>query len=178
VGRYHKGEIPTYFVQGKDGRYYGPADLPTLNQWATEGRILADSVLVDTATNHQAVARDVPGLQHHFQAAARPQPYAGGTANWQNPPSPTPYRAVPTLNPYAQRKSKTVAALLAFFLGGLGVHRFYLGHTLTGIVMLAVTVVGTAFCCIGFAVTAVWAMVDFVLILIGQMRDANGLELD
>ncbi|MCG7598891.1 zinc-ribbon domain and TM2 domain-containing protein [Halomonas sp. McH1-25] len=33
-------------------------------------------------------------------------------------------------------KSKLVAALLAFFLGGLGFHRFYLGNILLGIIYL------------------------------------------
>ena len=33
-------------------------------------------------------------------------------------------------------KSKTAAALLAFFLGGIGVHKFYLGQAGSGIVYL------------------------------------------
>lgn len=33
-------------------------------------------------------------------------------------------------------KSKSTAAILAFFLGGLGIHRFYLGQTILGIVYL------------------------------------------
>ncbi|MGL4676830.1 MAG: NINE protein [Brevinema sp.] len=33
-------------------------------------------------------------------------------------------------------KSKTTAALLALFLGGVGVHKFYLGQTGTGILFL------------------------------------------
>jgi TM2 domain-containing membrane protein YozV len=33
-------------------------------------------------------------------------------------------------------KSKTAAALLAFFLGGIGAHKFYLGQTGAGIVYL------------------------------------------
>ena len=33
-------------------------------------------------------------------------------------------------------KSKNIAALLAFFLGGLGVHKFYLGQTMQGIIYL------------------------------------------
>lgn len=33
-------------------------------------------------------------------------------------------------------KSKTTAGLLAIFLGGLGVHRFYLGQTVLGLIFL------------------------------------------
>ncbi|MCL6581962.1 MAG: TM2 domain-containing protein [Firmicutes bacterium] len=36
----------------------------------------------------------------------------------------------------ASTKSKLAAGLLAILLGGLGVHRFYLGHILLGIVYL------------------------------------------
>ena len=38
-----------------------------------------------------------------------------------------------------ERKSRVVAALLAFFLGALGVHKFYLGRTGAGATMLLVT---------------------------------------
>ena len=38
--------------------------------------------------------------------------------------------------PAFNMKSKTTAALLAFFLGGLGIHRFYLGETMTGLIYL------------------------------------------
>ncbi|MFC3160089.1 TM2 domain-containing membrane protein YozV [Chryseobacterium arachidis] len=33
-------------------------------------------------------------------------------------------------------KSKSTAALLAFFLGGIGIHRFYLGQNTLGILYL------------------------------------------
>ena len=33
-------------------------------------------------------------------------------------------------------KSKSTATLLAFFLGGLGIHRFYLGQNVMGILYL------------------------------------------
>ena len=33
-------------------------------------------------------------------------------------------------------KSRTTAAILAFFLGGIGVHKFYLGRTGSGILYL------------------------------------------
>ncbi len=54
-------------------------------------------------------------------------------------------------------RNRFVAAILAFFLGLLGIHRFYLGRTGTGIVMLVLTC--TVF---GMAITGIWSLVDMV----------------
>lgn len=35
-----------------------------------------------------------------------------------------------------EKKNKTTAGLLALFLGGIGVHKFYLGQTLAGVLYL------------------------------------------
>ena len=40
------------------------------------------------------------------------------------------------------RKSKIAAGLLAIFLGGLGIHKFYLGYTAPGIILLLITCFG------------------------------------
>ena len=63
-------------------------------------------------------------------------------------------------------RNKLVTLLLCIFLGYLGIHRFYLGKTLSGILYL---------CTGGFFVIGV--IVDVILILIGAMRDADGNEL-
>jgi hypothetical protein len=60
-------------------------------------------------------------------------------------------------------KSWVAALLLCFFLGGLGVHRFYVGKVGTGILMLLT--LG------GFGI---WALIDFIIILVGSFRDADG----
>jgi TM2 domain-containing membrane protein YozV len=54
-------------------------------------------------------------------------------------------------------KSKSTAAILAFFLGGLGVHRFYLGQTGLGFLYLI-------FC--WTLIPAFAGFIDFVLFLI------------
>jgi TM2 domain-containing membrane protein YozV len=63
-------------------------------------------------------------------------------------------------------KSKVVAALLCFFLGALGVHRFYVGKVGTGILQL-VTIGGLG----------LWALIDFIVILIGKFSDKQGNRL-
>jgi TM2 domain-containing membrane protein YozV len=63
-------------------------------------------------------------------------------------------------------RNKYVAAILAFFLGVLGIHRFYLGRTGSGIAMLVLTMT-----LIGILVTSVWALVDTVRYLVMSDRE-------
>ena len=68
-----------------------------------------------------------------------------------------------------ESKSTGLAYVLWFFLGAIGVHRFYLGRGGSGFAMLALFVVGllTAAAGIGFvflAVLGIWALVDLFLI--------------
>ena len=44
----------------------------------------------------------------------------------------TGYQLPPGINPSWPKKSKLAASLLAIFLGGFGVHKFYLGNTSKG----------------------------------------------
>lgn len=56
-----------------------------------------------------------------------------------------------------------IAALLCFFLGGLGIHRFYLGYTTIGIIQLL-----TGGGC------GIWVLIDFIRILMGDLgRNPN-----
>jgi TM2 domain-containing membrane protein YozV len=55
------------------------------------------------------------------------------------------------------------AGLFGILLGGLGVHRFYLGHIGVGIAQIAVTLVT---CGAG----ALWGFIEGILILTGNMH--------
>ena len=72
---------------------------------------------------------------------------------------PIPTAAVPVTP--VRRKSRTTAALLAFFLGGLGIHKFYLGQTGMGILYLVLTI-----SIIGILFTGPASLVDFIRYLV------------
>lgn len=76
-----------------------------------------------------------------------------------------------------QPKSMVAAALLAFFLGGLGIHNFYLGYSGKGIAQLLLTLIGWVFFMIGPVVAGIWALVEFIMILTRAYPDRWGRPL-
>ena len=76
--------------------------------------------------------------------------------------------------PVENDRNKYVAAALAFFLGTLGIHRFYLGRTGTGILMVVLSCT-----IVGLIVTGLWAFIDAVRYLIMPEREfANRYRRD
>ena len=60
-------------------------------------------------------------------------------------------------------KSQLIALLLCIFLGGLGIHRFYLGYTGIGVIQLLTAG--------GFGV---WFIIDLIRIITGDLKPKNG----
>nr|WP_294904241.1 TM2 domain-containing protein [uncultured Lacibacter sp.] len=97
-------------------------------------------------------------------------------------------------------KSKVVAALLAFFLGNLGIHDFYLGNKKAGLLKIILTVAGIVLIAVGVATLAttatvtvpvlaligwilllgvsIWALIDFIRILTGSYQPVDGSYTD
>lgn len=63
-----------------------------------------------------------------------------------------------------KQKSKVVAGLLGIFLGGFGIHKFYLGYMQTGIIMLLVTLIG-AIVIVGPLAMAVIGLIEGIIYL-------------
>ena len=126
-------------VSGEDGRRYAfrPAD------WAARGE--------------PAVGMEVDFEIHENRALTIfPVP---GTA-----PAPVPAAHSPAVE--RARGDRLVAALLAFLLGTLGVHRFFLGRIGSGIAMLLLSCT-----LIGLLVTVPWALIDMVRFLVMSDED-------
>ncbi|PRY94448.1 TM2 domain-containing protein [Hasllibacter halocynthiae] len=74
-----------------------------------------------------------------------------------------------------EAKSAGVAYLLLFLFGGLGLHRFYMGRTLSTVVLLGVTLAGFLMPPL-FLVTLIWLAVDLFLIPGTIMRGKRALR--
>ena len=58
------------------------------------------------------------------------------------------------------------AFLLCFFFGVFGFHRFYVGKIGTGILQL-----------VTFGGLGIWALIDFIMIIIGAFTDKEGNKI-
>jgi TM2 domain-containing membrane protein YozV len=131
---------------------------------------------VDTRSGHGLVAGD-DGQRYTFLPedwAQRGEPAIGQSVDFETSGSRAlnifPLAAAPTsiaagAVPHNDR-NKYVAAALAFLLGTLGIHRFYLGRTTSAIIMLVLTLT-----VVGLLVTGIWALVDTVRYLIMSDRE-------
>jgi len=63
-------------------------------------------------------------------------------------------------------KNWLVTCLLVAFMGTLGIHRFYTGYTLIGVLQLF-TLGGCG----------IWAIIDYIMIMLDNYKDSNGRKL-
>jgi TM2 domain-containing membrane protein YozV len=97
-----------------------------------------------------------------------PQPPYGGQYGMMNPHAP--YGVDPKTGlPYSEKK-KMVAGLLQILVGSFAVGRFYTGHI--GIAIAQICVVYLT-CGVGL----LWPLIDGILMLTGDPKDAEGRPL-
>ena len=99
---------------------------------------------------------------------AKPKP--DPPAQWRPSPSTAPVQLMPSQNSY-EAKSKLVAFILSFLLGGLGVDWFYLSCGDAGYILA-----GT-FKLITFGGFGIWWLVDWIRVLTDSFGDGMGREL-
>ena len=107
-----------------------------------------------------AYARQTPGSAQGSYAQSSPASAQGEGAYAQSSPNPAQgaYRQPPMQPHYAaplSSRDHVAAGLLAIFLGGFGVHKFYLGYNTQGFIMLALSLLGGLFT-FGLVTGVVW----------------------
>jgi len=174
-----------FYVKTDDGATYGPVSKTELDQWVTEGRLNSESqILREGAAQWQWASDEYPQLDQSASGGGQSNPFdfaaqGGGAGGGGGFPIDTGgggggYRAPHTAargRGQVGNKSKIAAGLLGIFLGGWGIHRFYLGYTSIGAIQIVVTLLT---CGLG----AWWGLIEGIMILVGSIdRDADGYLL-
>ncbi len=78
------------------------------------------------------------------------------------------------------QKSKIAAGILGIFLGGLGIHNFYLGYTGKAVLQLCLTILGWILAIPTFGLgillssaMGIWGLVEGILSLVGTIKQAG-----
>lgn len=132
-----------YKLIGGDGQQYGPVSAEQIRGWLKENRVnLRTLIQPEGATDWQPVS----GF-----------PEFAGTLSSLAPPAPPPSAAVA-----AKASNKIAAGICALLIGSFGVHKFLLGYTGAGIIMLLVTLLT---CGLGAVVMYVIAIIEGIIYL-------------
>lgn len=131
-----------YKIIGADNREYGPLNADQIRQWISERRVNAQTLAqLEGSTDWRPL-----GSLPEFAQVLGP------------PPAPvTPPPAVAT-----QASKKIAAGICGILLGSLGIHKFILGYTGAGLIMLLVSVLT---CGLGAAVMWIIGLIEGILYL-------------
>ena len=136
-----------YKVIGIDGRQYGPANAEQIRRWLAENRVHAQT-LVQT---EGALEWKPLGSFPEFASELKMVP----------PPVAPPLSTVS-----ARASSKIPAGIFGILLGSLGIHKFILGYTGAGLVMLLVTIIGGICTCgVAAGVTHIIGLIEGIIYL-------------
>lgn len=134
--------------------------------------------MVNNPTNPQGNGYATPQNSPYPQAPGnfQQQPYPGQPVPNMNGGYPTPGTFA---QQYPDQKSKMAAGLLGIFLGGLGIHNFYLGYTGKAIAQLLISLLSLGFLAV---ISGIWGLIEGILILTAKpgtpwSLDASGVPL-
>jgi TM2 domain-containing membrane protein YozV len=138
-----------YRIVGKDGQQYGPVTAEQLRGWIAENRADAQTLAQADGTQEWKPLGSFP----EFGADLKPPQVSPTT-----PPTVTPQPSA--ADPRAS--NKIAAGICGILLGGLGVHKFILGYTGAGLIMLLVSLLT---CGVAYVVMHVIGLIEGVIYL-------------
>lgn len=144
----------------RDGSNYGPYTVEHVNAMLASGQVAVDDLAWQEGSKDWVPLAQIPGVLR----VPPPRSPRGGS------------RSLAARLPNESDRLILPAFLLAFFLGGFGIHRFYVGKTGSGIAMLLLMFPG-CFLIVPAIVCGIWVVVDWVMIIVGSFTDAEGKYL-
>ena len=133
-----------YKIIGTDGRQYGPVSVEQLRQWLAQSRVNAQTMAQAQGSFEWKPLSSFPELASEFSAAPPP--------------------ALHGMNSNPRASNKIAAGICGILLGSLGVHKFILGYTGAGLIMLLVSLLAPFFTCFtfGFLATGVMGLIGLI----------------
>ena len=138
-----------YRIVGKDGQQYGPVTAEQLRGWIAENRANAQTLVQTDGSQEWKPLGSLP----EFAADLKPPPASAAPPQTITPPAST-------YNPRAS--NKIAAGVCGILLGSLGIHKFILGYTGAGLIMLLVTFLT---CGVGGVVMHVIGLIEGIIYL-------------
>jgi TM2 domain-containing membrane protein YozV len=151
-----------YKIIGVDGQHYGPVSADQLRRWIAEKRANAQTSVQLEGSQEWKPLGSLP----EFAADFNPPPSAAGPA----------MVAPAATSPAASRAgSKIAAGICGILLGSFGIHKFILGYTGAGLIMLLVTVLT---CFLASPVMHIIGLVEGIIYLTKSDEDFVRLYVD
>jgi len=138
-----------YRIIGKDGQQYGPATAEQLRAWIAENRANAQTL---------AQAEDAPEWKPLSSFAE----FAAELKSWPLSAAAPPTLTAPPSSSNPRASNKLPAGICGILLGSLGVHKFILGYTGPGLIMLLVTVLS---CGLAYPVMHIIGLIEGIIYL-------------
>jgi len=144
-----------YKIIGADGQPYGPVTVEQVRRWIAESRLNAQTL-----------------VQPEGAPDWRPLATFAELANELPPPTPSALGPAPAVPPVAgvrpssdlsgKASTKVAAGVCGILLGALGIHKFILGYTGAGLIMLLVSILS---CGMLAAVMGIIGLIEGILYL-------------
>ncbi len=141
-----------YKIIGADGKEYGPVSAEQLRQWLAEGRVNTQTRVTLESGGNWSFLSTFPELNP-----------TGGL-----PPIPPPKTS-------DRASNKIAAGVCAILLGCLGVHKFILGYTGAGLIMLLVSVLS---CGLAAPVFFIIGLIEGILYLVKSDEEFVRIYVD
>ena len=138
-----------YRIIGKDGQQYGPVTAEQLRGWMAENRANVQTLVQTDGSQEWKPLGSLP----EFAADLKPPPVSATAPPTISLPPPA---SVPGAS------NKIPAGICGILLGSLGIHKFILGYTGAGLIMLLVTVLT---CGLGGVVMHVIGLIEGIIYL-------------
>lgn len=151
-------------IIGADGQIYGPVTAEQLRKWIAQNRANARTLAQPEGGAEWKPLSELVEFAPELQAANPPPATTG--------PGAPPFASA---DASARATNKVAAGVCGILLGGLGIHKFILGYTGAGIIMLLVTLLT---CGLAYGLVHVIGLIEGIIYLTKTDEDFVRLYVD